>query len=267
MSAAMGKALGAAIPLAVFLLASAAVFGHEGAAAAGVGIDEHLGSMVPLDATFSGEDGAPVVLRDIVRTPTILTLLYYRCPNACDFMLTGMADVLKSLPAQPGKDYTVLAISIDETEGPADALYAKKIGLESIEAPFPPEAWRFLTGDAENIHAVADAIGFRFVKSGNDFDHPLGLVVLSPKGKIVRYMNGTVFLPADVKMSLLEASTGTIGPTISKVLRFCFRVDPQSHTLVFNTLKVTAIVTLLLASGLVLYLVLSGRKRRAKGKV
>ena len=118
----------------------------------------------------------------------------------------------------------------------------------------------------KSIESVADAIGFRFVKNGEDFDHPLGLVILSPQGKLVRYVNGTEFLPADLKMSLLEASTGTIGPTISKVLRFCFRYDPTSHLLVFNALKVTGIATLLVAAGLVLYLVLSGRQRRLKGK-
>ena len=136
----------------------------------------------------------------------------------------GMADVVKSLPEQPGKDFIVLTISVNDGETPSDARKVKKIGLESLQKPFPEASWRFLMDE-------------------RDIDHPLGLVVLS-----------------------LEASTGTIGPTISKVMRFCFRVDPASHTLVFNALKVTATVTLLIALALVLYLVVSGRKRRAKGK-
>lgn len=242
----------------VFLLTA------ETGAAVGPGIEEHLGAMVPLETSFTDEQGARVSLSELVRTPVILSLVYFRCPNACDFLLTGIADALRSLPAQPGKDYIALTISIDEREGPADAQKAKRIGLESIEDPFPPTAWRFLTGDAAAIRAVADAVGFRFTRDGDDFDHPLGLVILSPRGKIVRYMNGAVFLPADLKMSLLEASTGTIGPTIGRVLRFCFRVDPQSHTLVFNTLKVTGIVTLLVAASLAAYLALSGRRRAKK---
>jgi protein SCO1 len=251
----------------VILLAAAPAFGKDGAiSASAVGIEERLGASVDLDLRFAGEDGAQVRLGDLVRTPVILSLVYFRCPNACDFLLIGMADVLNSLPAEPGKDYRVLTLSIDDRETAMDARAAKRIGLESIGRPFPADAWRFLTGSGEAIRALSDAVGFRFARNGDVFDHPLGLVVLSPQGKVVRYLNGTAFLPADLKMSLLEASTGTIGPTISRVLRFCFRTDPSSHRLVFNTLKVTGAVTLTIAAAFVLYLILSTRKRRMKRK-
>jgi protein SCO1 len=258
----------AALPIALaFLLCAALAGGHEGSAAAvGPGIDEHLGATVPLATVFRDEQGAAVRLADLARAPIILSLVYYRCPNACDLLLTGIAEALRTLPAVPGTDYTAVTISIDEREGPADAEKAKRIGLASIEKEFPAEAWRFLTGNAGSIAAVADAVGFRFARTGDDFDHPLGLIILSPRGTVVRYMNGASFLPADLKMSLLEASTGTIGPTIGKVLRFCFRVDPQGRRLVFNTLKVTGVVTLLFAAGFVLYLVLSAQKKQDKGK-
>jgi protein SCO1/2 len=228
----------------------------------GVGIEEHLGSTIPLDATFTGEDGTPVTLRDLVRVPTILTLVYYRCPNACDYLLTGMASLLASVPEGAGQDYQVVTISIDERETTADAVKAKRIGIESIQEPFPPGAWRFLVGSAAEIRRVSDSIGFHFVRDGDEFDHPLGLVILSPRGKIVRYMTGTDFLPVDLKMSLLEASAGRVGPTIAKFLRVCFSYDPQSHRFVFKTLQVTATVTLALAAGFALYLFLSGRKKR-----
>lgn len=267
-----GASLGLlALVLGAFLGAPAAFGQGGGASTAGPGMDEHLGAVVPLDTVFRDEQGATVRLGDVGRTPIILSLVYFRCPNACDLLLTGIAEALATVPAVPGKDYTAVTISIDEHEGPPDAQSAERIGLASIEAvqgsapgkEFPATAWRFLTGSAASIAALADAVGFRFVRTGNDFDHPLGLVILSPQGKVVRYMNGASFLPADLKMALLEASTGTIGPTIGKVLRFCFRVDPKGRTLVFNTLKVTAVVTLAFAAGFVLYLVLSGRRRKA----
>jgi protein SCO1/2 len=223
--------------------------------------------MVPLDARFTLEDGSTSALGDLLRAPTMLALVYYRCPNACDYLLTSMAGVIAAVDAVPGRDYQVVTLTIDARETTVDALKAKKIGLESIQEPFPPEDWRFLTGDEKNIRAVADAIGFHYVREGDDFDHPLGLVILSPQGKIVRYMLGTDFLPVDLKMSFMEASTGTVGPTIAKVLRFCLSYDPQNHRYVFNTLKVTGIVTLALAAGFVLYLVLSGRRRRAARRV
>jgi protein SCO1/2 len=252
----------------MFSCAVAFATGREGTTEVwnAVGIDEHLGSFVPREADFRLEDGTPVKLGELIRRPTILALVYYRCPNACDFLLTGMADVIRLLDAVPGRDYQVITLTIDDRETIADAQKAKKIALESIMGPFPPSAWRFLTGAEKDIESVADAVGFRYTRDGDDFDHPLGLVILSPQGKIVRYMTGTDFLPVDLKMSLLEASTGTVGPTIAKVLRFCFRYDPQNRKLVFNTLRVTAIVTLTVAAALVLYLLIAGRRRKTEGR-
>jgi protein SCO1/2 len=262
----MGRgSLRAVLLAAVFLLPELRGFAAEGGPGADVAIEEKLGSRVPLDLRFADEADRPVTLRQLVHAPTILSLVYFRCPNACDYLLTGMADALTAVPAVPGKEFSVLTVSIDERETAQDAGRAKKIALESIQKPFPPDAWRFLRGSEESIDALADAIGFRFARVGDDYDHPLGIVILSPQGKIVRYMNGTEFLPVDLKMSIMEASTGTVRPTIAKVVRFCFSYNPRSHQFVFNTLKVSAIVIFLLAGSFVLYLVLSARRRRGEG--
>jgi protein SCO1 len=227
-----------------------------------IGIDQKLGSPVPLDTRFVGESGEPLSLRQLVTAPTILALVYYNCPNVCDFLLTGLAGVLGPLPAEPGVDYNVVTISIDPDETPKEARKAKRIGLETIQKPFPPGAWRFLTGDEQSIHAVAESIGFHYKRNGDGFDHPVAIVILSPNGKIVRYMYGADFLPADLKLSLMEAQAGKIGPTIAKLVRICFRVDPKSHSIVFMTTRVVASVTLLVAGALAAYLVIAGRRRR-----
>jgi len=227
-----------------------------------VGVDQKLGSFVSLDSRFVGEQGEALTLRQLVTAPTILALVYYECPNVCDLLLTGLAGALGPLGAQPGKDYNVVTISVDPRETPKDAQKAKRIGLATIQGPFPPGSWRFLTGDEQNIRAVAQSVGFHYRQSGDGFDHPVAIVILSPDGKIVRYMFGADFLPADLKLSLLEAQKGAIGPTIARLARICFRVDPKSHTLVFMTMRVVATVTLACAAALVLYLVLSSRRRK-----
>ena len=130
-----------------------------------------------------------------------------------------------------------------------------------MKNPSLKTTWRFLTGDKENIHQLTDAIGFHFKRQGQDFLHPVSLVILSPDGKITRYIYGTEFLPFDIKMALLEASEGRVGPTLSKVLRFCFSYDPKGRKYVFNTLKVTGIVTLLFALSLILFLVFKGKRK------
>jgi protein SCO1/2 len=133
-----------------------------------------------------------------------------------------------------------------------------------IERPFPEDAWRFLTGDKENIRKLTDAVGFHFRREREDFLHPVSLILLSPDGKITRYIYGTDFLPFDLKMALLEASEGRVGPTVGKVLRFCFSYDPKGRKYVFNTLKVTGIVTLLFALSFIAFLVFKGKRRQTE---
>ena len=230
----------------------------------GIGIDEKLGQLIPLDLTFYDENGNPVSLGQLIRTPTVLAPVYYHCPNVCSLLLQNLADVLNRLPAEPDKEYRVLAISFDETEKPDLALQKKKTYLKMIQKPFPEDAWRFLTGDKENILKLTDAIGFHFKKVREDFEHPVSLIILAPDGKISRYMYGTDILPFDLKMALIEASQGKIGPAISKVVRFCFSYDLKANKLVFNTLKVTGTVTLLFALSFVLFLLFKGRKQHAQ---
>jgi protein SCO1/2 len=230
----------------------------------GIGIDEKLGQLIPLDLTFYDENGNPVSLKQLIRAPTILAPVYYHCPNVCSLLLQNLADVLNRLPAEPDKEYRVLAISFDETEKPDLALQKKKTYLKMIQKPFPEDAWRFLTGDKENILKLTDAIGFHFKRVREDFEHPVSLIILAPDGKISRYMYGADILPFDLKMALIEASQGKIGPAISKVVRFCFSYDPKANKLVFNTLKVTGIVTLLFALSFVLFLLFKGRKQHAQ---
>jgi protein SCO1/2 len=230
----------------------------------GIGIDERLGQFVPLDLTFNDEDGNPVTFKQLVHAPIILTPVYLHCPNVCSLLLQNLADVLNRLPAEPDKEYKVISISFDETERPDLALQKKKTYLKMIQKPFPENAWRFLTGDKENIRKLTDAIGFHFRRVGEDFEHPVALIILAPDGKIVRYMYGADPLPFDLKMALVEASQGKIGPAISKVVRFCFSYDPKANKLVFNTLKVTGTVTLLFALSFIVFLLFKGKKQQTQ---
>ena len=230
----------------------------------GVGIDEKLGQFVPLDLTFNDEVGNQVTLKQLIHTPTILTPVYLHCPNVCSLLLQNLADILNRLPAEPDKEYRVISVSFDETEKPDLALQKKRTYLKMIQKPFPEDAWSFLTGDKENIGKVTDAIGFHFKRVGQDFEHPVALIILAPDGKIVRYMYGADPLPFDLKIALVEASQGRIGPTIAKVVRFCFSYDPKANKLVFNMLRVTGTVTLFFALLFIVFLLFKGRRQHPK---
>jgi protein SCO1/2 len=229
-----------------------------------IGLQEKLGQRIPLQLEFFDEDGRKIRLKELIRRPTILAPVYYHCPNVCNFLLQNIATALGKLPAMPGKEYVVLAISFDDTETPSLASEKKKLYFQMIGKPFPSEAWRFLTGDAANIRQLTDAVGFQVRKEGNDFQHPVGLIILSQDGKIIRYLYGTDILPFDLKMALLEASEGRVGPTISKVMQFCFSYDPKGRKYVFDTLKVTGVVTIAFALLFVLFLMVKGKKPRDK---
>ena len=254
----------ATVLLVLCLLPAAAGAHPVSAAFNDIGIAQKLGAVVALDAAFRGEEGEQVTLRQLVTAPTILALVYYNCPNVCDLLLTGLAGVLGPLSAAPGVDYNVVTISIDPKETPEIARLSKQRSMQAIQKPFPPASWRFLTGDEEAIDEVADSVGFHYMRNGDGFDHPVGLVILSPQGKIVRYLLGADFLAADLQLSLMEAQKGAIGPTIAKLARICFRVDPTSHKLVFQITKVMATITLVIAGGFVAWLVVSGYKRKRR---
>jgi protein SCO1/2 len=249
--------------LLIVLLLQSIVYAHVegGGDASGVGITPMLGHRVPLDLTFRDESGRAVKLEELIHTPVILALVYLHCPNVCSFLLQNLADVLNQMPAEPGRDYVALSVSFDETETPALAQEKKKLFLKMIDRPFPAGAWRFLTGDRENIEELTDAVGFHFKRQGEDFLHPVAVIVLSSEGKVTRYLYGPDLLPFDLKMALVEASHGTIGPAISKVVQFCFSFDPKGHKLVFNALKVTGTVTLFFAAAFIVFLFFKGRKR------
>ncbi|HEY6874316.1 MAG TPA: SCO family protein [Geobacteraceae bacterium] len=234
----------------------------QDAGEATTGIDERLGAKIPLDLTFRDETGQLVRLGDLVTAPTIILPVYYGCTNVCNFLQSGLATALPAVKQKPAADYRVLSVSFDETETPAIAARAGKMHLSAMNAPFPADGWRFLTGDRENIHRLTDAAGFRFQRKGHEFIHPVASFVVARDGTIVRYFYGTNFLPKDLTLALLEAQSGTVGVTIRRVVGYCFSFDPQGKTYVFNLLRVSATAVFLTAGGFFAFLLISGAKQR-----
>jgi protein SCO1/2 len=226
-----------------------------------VGLEERLGARIPLDLAFRDEAGKTAVLRDLVTVPTVIAPVYYHCPNVCSFLQGGLARALPEVRLEPGKDYRVLSVSFDETETPETARRSQAIYMDAMRRQFPPSAWTFLTGDSENIRKLLDAAGYRFQRQGEDFLHPVAMFVVSPDGKIVRYLHGTNVLPMDLTLALVEASEGRVGPTIRRVAQFCFSYDPESKRYVFNLFRVSATVILLTAGAFLTFLILRGPKR------
>ena len=229
-----------------------------------VGINERLGATIPLDLELKGEDGKPVTLRQLIDKPTILTLNYFRCAGICTPQLNGVAEVLNRTGAIPGKDFQVLTVSFDERDEPEIAAQKRTNYLGEITRPFPPSAWRFLTGPGATTRALADAVGFKFKRAGDDFVHAAAIIFISPKGQITRYMYGVTYLPADLQLAAQEAARGEAQPTINKFLKFCFSYDPAGRRYVLNTTTIGA--TVIIVAAMIFVFALTRRGRHAKSE-
>lgn len=228
-----------------------------------VGIVEKLGDTVPLDVLFCDEEGRERPLKDFIDKPTVLSLVYYRCPGICGPLLNGLKQVIEKVDLTPGKDFNVLTISFDHREDFELARDKRNNYLQKMHRPFPREAWRFLTGKQENILRLCDAVGFKFKKEAEDYRHAGTLIILSPQGKISRYLLGISFLPFDLQMAVVESSQGKVGPTIAKWLLYCYSYDPVGKRYGIAIIRISGVVIVFFILLFVFFLVFKGKKKVA----
>lgn len=201
----------------------------------GVGIDEKLGSQVDLDLTFVAENGYPVPLRTYFQKgrPVLLNLVYYTCPMLCNLILNGTTSAIREIPWTPGQEYEMVTVSIDPRDNFDTARKKKAVYLASYDRPAP--GWHFLADDHENVRKLAAQVGFRYRwdEQSEQYAHAAAIVVLTPEGKVSRYLYGIKFKPRDLRLALTEASENKLGPmTVDRFLLLCFHYDPKAHSYV-----------------------------------
>jgi len=228
------------------------------------GMAERLGANIPLDLLLRDEAGAPFRLGDALDKPTVLALVYFRCAGICSPLLNGLTGVVERTGLRPGRDFQILTVSFDDRDDPPLAANKKRNYLAGLSPGFPPEAWRFLTGDAATTKRLADAVGFGFRREGDDFVHPAVLTVLAPGGRITRYLYGISFLPFDVKMAAAEAAQGRAVPTVSRVLQLCYRYDEAGRGYRLDLPRIFGILTLLVVVPFAAFMILRGPRTGAE---
>lgn len=238
-----------------------------------VGIQEMLGTHLDLNLTFKDENGETVTLAKYIdggHTPVIISPIYYSCPGLCNFHLNGLTDALKLMDWSAGDKFKVVAISFDAKEQPDVALKKKATYMKSYGRPGTENGWSFLTGDEETIKAFTSSVGFKFKwdEESKEWAHASAAIVITPDGKISRYLPGIMFDPKDVKLALNEASNGKIGTIVDQLVLYCFQYNPHQskYTLyAFNVMKLGgAVMVLVLALWLLPVWV---RSRRGEPKV
>ena len=231
-----------------------------------LGVNEKLGAMVPLDLTFINEKGERVTLKKLMDgKPTMISLNYFRCAGICTPQLEDMAKMLSRLDLAENTDYKALTISFAIDETPDLAAAKRKTHLASMQRDYVADAWHFVLSDNNSSAILADKVGFTYEKTVSkagvvDYVHPAALIMLSPKGKVTRYLNGIEQLPFDVKMAIMEAGEGKIGPTIAKNLLYCFAYDPKAKTYIFKWEKIAATIMFAIMFGFFIYLVKTSRR-------
>ena len=217
-----------------------------------VGIEEHLGAQIPMDAVFLDETGKEVRLGAYFQSgrPVLLNFAYYQCPMLCNMVLNGMLNGMKKMSWIPGKEFEVVTISMDPNEGPELAAAKKETHVKELGVPEAAAGWHFLTGKEVDIRKVADIVGFKYqyMPVSKEFAHAAGVFTVSPQGKISRYLYGVEYRSKDLKLALLDASEGKSLSFGDKIAMFCYRYDPNAKGYVLfarNFMKGGGILTIL----------------------
>jgi protein SCO1/2 len=200
----------------------------------------------------------------MINKPTILSFVYFDCPGLCSPLLDGIADVISKMDLSIGKDFDVITISFNTKDTPEKAR-VKKLNFVQKMKEKDRASWFYLTGELGNIQKITEAVGFRYKPTGLDFAHPSTIIMLSPQGKITRYLYGITFLPFDVKMAVVEAQKGLARPTSNKLLEYCFAYDTQSKSYTLQFTRLIGSFILIIGLFFVAYLIVSSRNKSRKG--
>jgi protein SCO1/2 len=235
----------------------------------GVGIEEHLGRPIDLDLTFNDENGQAVKLRDFFNKgrPVILDLVYYTCPQLCTLILNRQVEIMRQMPGTPGDQYEVVTISIDPRETPEIARQKKASYLATYGKPAP--GWHFLTDRDDNAKRLAELIGYhyRWDPRIQQYAHLAGIMILTPEGKVARYLYGINYRAIDLRFGLAEAAENRSTLTIEKVLLFCYHYDPVENKYVLfatNFMRAGGVLTILILGGFLLRMFRAERRRKER---
>ena len=190
----------------------------------GVDILPKMGDHLDLQLRFRDHTGKDVKLADFFdgERPVIMTLNYYRCDSLCNTQLNDLLKALKELEWSVGKEFRIVTVSFNPTEGADLAAGKRKTYLDAYGRG--DVSWDFLTGKQAYIKSLADSLGYyyRYDANSGQFAHSPVIFVLSPDGLIARYLFGIGYPTQQLKFSLMEASEGRLGSLGEKILLSCF---------------------------------------------
>lgn len=236
----------------------------------GIGITEKTGETLDLNIPFVSDSGEQVTLAKYFsgHKPVLLSIVYFNCQSLCNLHLNGVTDALKGVNWTPGREFEIVAVSMDHHEGPDVAGPKKANYIRSYGRPESAEGWHFLTGSEESIKRLADQVGFayRWDEETKQFAHASAAIMLTPGGTISRYVHGIAPDTKTMRLALLEASEGKVGSLVDQFVMKCFKFDPKKskYTLAaWNIMQVGVILMVILVA--IIMIPLWIRERRHQG--
>jgi protein SCO1/2 len=216
----------------VLLLTATPAFARQQSPLAQATLVEHVGAPVPADARFTDDTGHAVTLGSFMRdrTPVILDLAYFSCPMLCPMVFDGLADAIATSGLQVGRDVRVVTISIDPHDTTATAAQWRARAAGRLHGDAHTIDWHVLTGGAADIGRVSQAVGFAygFDPESGQYAHPAALFVLTPDGRVSRYLYGFTFDPDAVAAAVRAAAgRGEDHTPIERLLIRCFHYVPS----------------------------------------
>lgn len=229
-----------------------------------IGFDQNIGQLVPLDVPFTDEHGRRVRLGEYFgERPVVMVFAYYDCPMLCTQVINGLSSALNVLSLAPHDDFEIVTVSFNPADTPAAAAQKKAMYLERYTrkgAAGLDAGWHFLTGDPPSIDRLTKAAGFRYVwdDKTKQFAHPTGIIVLTPEGRLARYLFGIEYGPRDLRFALVEASAGNVGTPADALLLYCYHYDPMTGRYglaVMRTLRLAGAVTVVALCSFVIVMI------------
>lgn len=230
-----------------------------------VRIDQKLDQQIPLATPFVDEDGKDVTLAQYFGAkPVVLALVYYDCPMLCTQVLNGLSGSLEGLTFSPGKEFELVVVSFDAGETPALAAEKRKNYIRRYGRAGTDSGIHFLTGRKESIDALTNAVGFHYAydQKLDQFAHPAAITVLTPDGRVSRYLFGIEFAPRDLRLALIEATDRKIGTVVDQALLFCYHYDPETGKYGFVVMNIVRLAAILTVLGLIGFILMNLRRDR-----
>jgi protein SCO1/2 len=235
-----------------------------------VRIVQKLDAQIPLDLPFRDESGRGVVLADYFKSgkPVVLSLVYFNCPLLCPQVVAAEIKAVKGLSLEPGSDFSLLTVSFNPGDTPQEAASEKGDYVKQYGNPAIGSSWHFLTGTEPAIEQLTGSVGFHYVQDpvSKQYAHPTAIMVLTPQGRVAKYLYGIDYPARDLRLALVDGSAGRIGnPVVNQVLLYCYHYNAQTGrygVVVMNVLRLAGAATLVALGSLILGLIFWNRRGR-----